>query len=233
MYYRRSTRAAVRQPKAEVRKFPAADVWAAACAAQRINGEYLKEPQNEYDDQYNVISSRPANKVLMRSILIENPELVMEEDRLQAALVQQYFLCKLSEVLSGQANGFTRSAVDLASREEFESNDWMGLATVACLPHSYQRGVERDARTERKMEAQFGSQHFGTVGDKVAGELAVLESRYSQKWETWYVTASVGTNVVLFAYRGELKAGTKHRFKGTVKAHREDRVTQLNRVRLG
>jgi hypothetical protein len=232
MYYRRGAKSVSRKNDVNVQKFPAADVWAAACAAQRINGEYLKERTHTYDDNYTVTSTKQANKVLVRTMLLEKPELIQDEDRLLGAVVQNYFQCKLMDVLADRANDFTRTAVELAGREEFAANDWLGLATAACLPQSYARGLERDARNETKMEAQLSSQHFGKVGDKVAGELTVLESRYSRKWEAWYVSATVGTNVVLFAYRGELTAGTKHKFKGSVKAHREDNVTQLNRVRL-
>jgi hypothetical protein len=233
MYYRRSAKSVARKNQAEVRKFPAANVWAAACAAQRINGEYLKEPKTDYNENYEAIRTREANKVVMRKIMIDTPELVTDEDHRHAQDARQYWQCKMMEVLSEKANDFTRTAVELAGREEFAANDWLGLATIACLPQSWVSGLERDARTEKKMDAQMGSQHFGKISDKVQGELTVMESRYSQKWETWYVTAKVGANVVLFAYRSELKPDTTHKFKGTVKAHRDDNVTQLNRVRLG
>jgi hypothetical protein len=233
MYYRRGAKSAARKSKVEVQKFPASDVWAAACAAQRINGEYLKDRTYTYaEDSYTVLSTKEANKVLMRTLLVSQPELVQDEDRLLGAVVQQYFHCKLMDVLANRATDFTRTAVELAGREEFLSNDWLGMATVACLPQSHSRGLVRDASMERKMEAQMCSKHFGTPGEKVQGEFTVIECRYSQKWETWYVSATIGANVVLFAYRGELAAGTKHKFKGTIKAHREDNVTQLNRVRL-
>ncbi len=227
--YRRSTKSIVRKNE---QMFPAADLWAAACAAQRLNGEYLKERTHTYDDNYAVTSTREANKVVMRRLLIDAPHEILDEDRLKGVMVQTYFQCKLMDVLADRANDFTRTAVELASREEFLSDDRLALATVACLPQSWARGIKRDAQTERKMDAQLGSQHFGKIGEKVQGELTILESRYSQKWETWYVSAKVGINVVLFAYRGELKPDTVHKFRGSIKAHREDNVTQLNRVRL-
>jgi len=137
------------------------------------------------------------------------------------------------EVLSGNANSFVRNAVELASREEFADNDWYGLSTVACLPQSYMRGIERDKRNEIKQEAQLGSRHFGRIGDKTSGKLVVLESRYSQQWMTHYVTAKVSNDVVLFSYRESLESGKEFSLKGTIKAHRDDNITQLNRVRLG
>jgi hypothetical protein len=237
MYYRRSTSTATKRPAAkrkavDVRMFSGVDVFAAACAAQRINGEYLKEPAYVMDDDYKVISTREANKVVMRKALIDQPELVTDEDRALAQEIQQYFQCKLMDVLTERANEFTRTAMELGGREQFAANDWLALATVACLPQSYVRGLERDKRNEVKQEAVYTSQHVGKVGDKINGTLTVLESRYSRQWETWYVTATVGTDVMLFAYRDSLDSGTVLKFAGTIKAHRDDSITQLSRVRI-
>jgi hypothetical protein len=235
MHYRSARSATKRKQEAPV-MIPADTVWAAACAAQRVIGEYLKEPVHTYDDRYNVTATRPANKVLMREIIAGNPNekdiSITDADRAQAAEARQYWQTKLMDVLSGAANSFVSNAVELASRDEFADNDWYGLATVACLPQSYVRGLERDKRNEIKQEAQLGSQHFGRIGDKTSGKLTVLESRYSQQWLTHYVTAKVGNNVILFAYREELEAGKELGFKGTIKAHRDNNITQLNRVKL-
>lgn len=233
MYHRRSTKRTDRKTKVEPQRYPAADVWAAAAAAHRINGEYLKEITYTYSpDGSKVIATREANKVLMRQLLSESPQLITPEDRTWGAEIQQYFLCKLMDVLGGRAGDFIRNAVDLAGREEIASDDRLAMGTIACLPQSHARSRARDDITARKMEAQMVSQHFGTVDEKVQGQLTVLESRYSERWGTCYVTATVGTNVVLFAHRCQLEPGSVHQFKGVIKAHRDDRVTQLNHVRL-
>lgn len=219
-----------------IQMFPAALVWAAACAAQRINGEYLKADLNTYDANQNLVSSRQANKVVMRALLLgqEKPMVsgITDADRQQGEAARQYWQGKMLEVLQNQANDFTRGAIELANREEFAANDWLGLATVAFLPEGYKRGQVRDDRRYAKQDAQLSSQHFGQVGDKVTGNLEVIESRYSVNWNTYYVTARYGTNVVLFSYRSNLEAGHKAQFAGTIKRHRDDNVTQLNRVRL-
>lgn len=218
----------------DTKMIPAADVWAAACAALRINGEYLKEIKNEYGEDYEVVSSKPANKVLMRSMLMgQAQELITDADRVRGEVVRQYWQTKLMDVLSDRANDFVKNAVELASRAEFASDDWLGLATAAFLPEGYDRGQVRDERRYAKQEAQMCSEHFGAVGDRISGELKVMESRWSEKWGTHYVTAMFGHNMVLFAYRSSLEAGHESRFTGTIKAHRDGNVTQLNRVRLG
>lgn len=217
----------------DVIQYAADQVWAAACAAQRINGEYLKERQTDYNERYEPVRTREANKVMVREILSGKLDVITDADREQAAIVRQYWQGKLMDVLSDRANPFVKSAVEMSGRDEIASNDFLALGTIASLPSSYLRGVQRDEARYAKQEAQMGSQHFGRVGDKVTGQLEVLESRYSEKWDTWYVTAITAGNVILFAYRNELAPGAKYDFNGTVKAHRDDNVTQLNRVRLG
>lgn len=220
---------------AEVVMFKADDVFAAACAAQRINGEYLKESQSTFDPEtQEVIAVKHPNKVIMRQMLTDLAEaaLITDADRYHAQVIRTYFQCKLMEVLSGTANDFIKNAVALSSKEEFAANEWLGLATVACLPQSYERGLKRDEQNERKADALAVSSHFGKVGDKVKGQCVIIDARYSQNWNVWYVTAKFGNDVILFTYKSELAAGKTYDFAGTVKAHRDGAVTQLNRVKL-
>jgi hypothetical protein len=207
--------------------YDANTVWAAACAAQRINGEYLKEAKWIPDTNVSV----PANKVLMRTI-ISDPAQITAEDRAQAELVRTYWRNKLVEVLAGTANQFTAQAVDFAGRTEILSNEFLALGTISYLPEGYNRGQKRDEQRMKKQEATMGSQHFGKVGDKISSKATVIECRYSERWGTHYVTAQFDTNVILFAYRNKLEDGVTITLTGTIKAHRDDGITQLNRVRI-
>lgn len=210
------------------RMYDALTVWAASCAAYRINNAYLKEALS-LDGKH-----KHANKILMRMILVEptDEHCITDADRQQADTIRNYYLCKLMEVLSGTATPFLKSAVELASREEFAANDWLGLATIASLPAGYERSLVRDKLNEQKMEAIMRSQHFGTVGDRISGTATIIDSRWSKMWEVFYTTARFENNVILFTYRTELKTGTEVEFAGTVKSHRDDNITQLNRVKI-
>ena len=214
--------------KAEVTKINANTVWAAACAALRINGEYLKDPK--WDPETDK-TTRP-NKAVMRELMLTNTADITAEDYAQADVVQTYWRNKLMDVLAGTANTFTKQAVDFASQEEFASNDWLALATIAFLPEGYNRGIERDKQHMKKFEATMGSQHFGTIGEKISGKATIIDSRYSEKWGTYYNTAQFGGNVILFTFRKQLDTGKEVCFTGTVKSHRDDNITQLNRVRI-
>ena len=59
--------------------FPVSDVWAAACAAQRINGEYLKDGRNTYGEQGQVLSTTRRNRDIMLEFL-HNPSQLTVDD---------------------------------------------------------------------------------------------------------------------------------------------------------
>ena len=100
---------------------------------------------------------------------------------------------------------------------------------VPCLPASQARGQAR-ADTDSRLR-QTVNQHVGQVGDKVSLDIEVLRTSYSQNFNTWFVTAVDSENrSVFFSYRAPLDAGAKVQVRGTVKAHRDNSTTQLNRV---
>lgn len=225
----------MRKAKTTVVMFNINDVFAAACAAQRINGEYLRSPEYSFDEKTveNKIV-RQSNKDLVHKMLTD-PDMaafVTDSDRKDSETVRTYFQCKLMDVLSNTANEFTKLAVSLASRSEIASNDRYSLAVIASLPKSHISGIERDKKNESKADAMSLSQHFGTIGTRVTGECEVIDARFSHNWNIWYVTARFNNNVILFTYKSELATGAKHQFTGTVKSHRENNVTQLNRVKI-
>lgn len=225
--------------KAEVKMFPAIEVFAAACAAYRINNKnYYKDTvvsqTPDAEGNYPVLGH--ANKVTMRSILMEerkNPDwVIISEDRENAVTIRDYWQCKLMDVLIGTASEFVRTVVDLSNREEFAANDWLGLATVASLPSSYEKSMERDRRKEVKLEATICSSHFGAIGDKVSGSAEVIDCNYNINWDVYIVTAKFNGNVISFTYRNKLDIGVVVNFKGTIKYHRDNSTTQLTRVRI-
>ena len=211
------------------------DVFVAACAAQRINGEYLRSPEYSFDEKTaeNKIV-RQSNKELVYKLLTE-PDMtaiITDSDRQHSDTVRTYFQCKLMDVLSNTANDFTKLAVSLAGRSEIASNDRYSLAVIASLPKSYIGGIDRDKKNESKADAMSLSQHFGTTGTRVTGECEVIDAKFSNNWNIWYITAKFNNNVILFTYKSELATGATHQFTGTVKSHRENNVTQLNRVKI-
>ena len=223
------------KPKAPIVEYPIADVFAAAAAAQRINGEYVKDNCVKWEngeDGKEVAIPVSANKYLVRKFLNESPDQVTEADRNEGAAVQSYWKMKMFAVLQGNGNEFTSRAVEAAGKETVASNDFMSLGIISSLPASYIRGIANDIKTEIKQDAVMLSAHQGKVGDHIIGKVAIIDCIYSKNWMCYYVTGKIGNNVFLWISKSAVDASTEFNLKGRVKRHRDDNITQLNYVKL-
>ena len=212
-------------------KYPVTMVWAAAVAAHRINdNRYIKVPEWDTQAEPPVLKFRTNREVFAE--LLANP------DRMDAGDMQAGQECLdwvrgdfTVKALKGQLSDFDLSMQKVIAIEtEFDSNlDRLALAVVPCLPASQARGQAR-ADTDSRLR-QTVNQHVGSVGDKVTLNIEVLRATYSQNFNTWFVTAVDSENrSVFFSYRAPLDTGAKVQVRGTVKAHRDNSTTQLNRV---
>ena len=199
---------------------PALDVWAAACAAQRINGSYIK---------YEVTQGQRTNRDWVLDFLQNSPNLVTDQDREEAEKVQSYFKGLTFKILAGtKLNEFQQTACKVASKEVIVSN--YDISVITCLPDSYERSAKRD-EIDRVIRFADGG-YVGTVGEKISTTIKVLRSIYSTTWRTYYITGiNDQAQVVFFSYRDTIQSGTTINITGTVKAHR-DNSTQLNRVKV-
>ena len=232
-YKRRYTSTA--KPKAPVIEYPIADVFAAAAAAQRINGEYVKDNCVKWEIGKNgeeLAVPVSANKHLVRKFLAESLDQVTEADRNEGAAVRSYWKMKMFAVLQGNANEFISNAVKTASKDTVASNDPMSLGLISSLPASYIRGMAQDTRTEIKQDAVIFSEHQGKVGEHIIGKVVIIDCIYSKNWGCYYITGKIGHNVFLWTSNSEVAAGTEFNLKGRVKRHRDDNITQLNYVKL-
>ena len=209
------------------------NVWGAAVAAQRINGEYLKEEKRTFDMVTGEVTNRKLrNRDIMLDIL-SNPAVLTVEDIAQGQECRKFLQNDITfRALKNKLTEFDGSVSKvLAVTEEFDTvKHKLELAVVACLPQSHTRALERQAVQERVR--QTSGSLIGMPGDKVQLDVEIVKSNYSQQWNTWYATAITADNsAVFFAYRKELARGATHTIVGTVKAHR-DGSTQLNRVNI-
>ena len=210
------------------------NVWAAAVAAQRINGSYVKETMYKVDPEMssNTVIDKRRNRDIMVDILA-NPAQLTVEDIAQGQECRKFLQNDITfRALKGRLTDFDSSTSKvIAVEDEFDTvKHKLELAVVACLPASHARALERQATQERVR--QTSGTVIGQPGDKVQLAIEVVKSNYSQQWNTWYATAITADNcAVFFAHRQELAKGATHTIRGTVKAHR-DGSTQLNRVSI-
>ena len=209
------------------------NVWGAACAAQRINGSYVKETQHQFDEaKQTTVVVKQRNRDIMESILA-NPAVLTVED---IALGQQCRKFLEQDItlrgLKGRLTEFdTAISKTIAVSESFDTvKHKYELAVVASLPASHQRSLSRQEVDSRVRQTAGG--YVGAPDAKVDLDVEVVSANYSQSYGIFWVTAITQDNqAVFFSYRSKLITGTWIHIKGTVKAHRDGK-TQLNRVKV-
>ena len=209
------------------------NVWGAACAAQRINGSYVKETQHRFDEDTNTtVVVKQRNRDIMSDILA-NPAILTVEDIAQGQECRKFLEQDITlRGLKGRLTEFdTAISKTVAVSEEFDTvTHKYELAVVASLPASHQRSLARQEVDSRVRQTAGG--HVGAPDAKVDLDVEVVSANYSQSYGIFWVTAITQDNqAVFFSYRSKLITGSWIHIKGTVKAHRDGK-TQLNRVKV-
>ena len=205
----------------EIVKFNTNEAFAAACAAQRVNGEYLK--QSEHDEEGDL--KRHANKHLIRYFL-DGTFQILDQDRKQAKLVIKHFQGLTFKILQGKfLNDFENTAMACANSEEVGAYE---LAVISSLPSSFKRAMNR-ANIDARIRDTVG--YVGNVGDKTELSVEVARSYYSDQWNTWYITCITNDNKnVRFSYKTDIAVGRVLDICGKIKEHREN-STKLTHVK--
>jgi len=208
-------------------QFTADQVWGAAAAAQRINGEYLKEDKGRYIDESYVVDKR-ANKAMVKQWLRDNDfTQITEADYAAGRSARDHFKSYTLLALTGKMNDFQQTAMRIAAKEEFTGRDIYDFAVISCLPSVALRDA---AHAELKREI-FSSQPLpGAVGDTIVGDVTVIRTRYNAEYGKYRMDARMGDSIVDFWHTKELQ-GTV-RIKGKIKQHRGNGATQLNYVKI-
>jgi hypothetical protein len=208
------------RPDAPKPNYAADDVWAAACAAQRINGSYVKVA---VIDEQNL----KTNRKIVEELLVDTTK-ITQEDREQGDIIRRYFKAVTFKLIEGKTiSEFMRQAMTIADKETITST--YDLATIISLPASYVKANKRDSIDNRIKWARGG--YVGVVGEKVELKIEILKMLWSNNWNTWYVTGITEEDqVVFFSYKKQKEIGDTMRITGKVKSQRET-STQLSHVK--
>ena len=209
--------------KKVTRIWPTIDVVAAACAAQRVNGTYIKVQYQLGDDK-----PRQTNRELVYQYL-ENDSFVTDADRLLAEDIKEYFKGYTFKILSGAyLSEFDRTTMKILE-EEFTPEGY-NVALLCSIPNNYLRAKKRDEADRRTRFAQGG--YIGKIGERLNLQVEVIRCIFSQKWGIFYITAmTTSDQAIFFGYKQEVATGTLLNIDGTVK-RQDNNQTQLNRVKV-
>ena len=209
--------------KKVTRIWPTLDVVAAACAAQRVNGTYIKVPYQLGDEV-----KRQTNRELVYQYL-EDESFITDADRLLAEDIKEYFKGYTFKVLSGAyLSEFDRNTMKILE-EEFTPEGY-NVALLCSIPNNYLKAKKRDEADRRTRFAQGG--YIGKIGERLNLQVEVIRCIFSQKWGIFYITAmTTSDQAVFFGYKQEVAEGTVLNINGTVK-RQDNNQTQLNRVKV-
>ena len=207
--------------------FTADQVWGCAAAAQRINGEYLKEDQWAVTGQDSAVPLKKANKHLVREWLRNNDfSNVTEEDYAAGRVARDHFKGYTLLAIAGKLNDFQMTAMRIAAKEEFTGRDMYDFAVVSCLPEAAVRGAAKQAINR---EIFASEQLAGKEGDKLQLDVEVIKSWFSKEYNRYKIQGRVGDSFVDFWYKEDLKGSVK--IEGKIKQQRGNKTTQLNYVK--
>ena len=208
-------------------KFTAEQVWACAAAAQRINGGYFKEDKWEnVNDQARKVSD--ANKVMVKAWLRDQDySQITAADTAEGIRARNHFKSYTLLAIAGRLNEFQETAMKLAAKEEFTGRDMYDFAVISCLPSV---AVRDTANAELKREIYTSEQLQGAEGDRIQGEVTVINTRFNPDYNRYKIRGRMGESFVDFWFGSALEG--KVNIKAKIKSQRGDKTTQLNYVKV-
>ncbi len=214
-------------------KHSVSDVWAAACAAHRINRGYHKDHVYEWDEtqRVNRVVLRKNRQIMME--FLANPDQLTVDDVERGEHCRNFLQNDLTfRTIKGKTVEFDNAIRKvLAIQDHFDTyHHKYELAIVACLPASVEKTEQRQTAENRMKFAQGGL--VGEVGNKVALNVEVISANFSKQYNIFWIRAVTAEDqVVTFSNKQSFDVGSHLTIQGKVKAHK-DNLTQLNYVKV-
>jgi len=224
------------------KEFPTQQVLELACAAQRINGAYIKDSEAVYAEDGVYMYTKETNKILMLLTLDHTlwtadpkdapmPLKVVPEDVALAEEIQKYFKRLLFAAIEGE-NDFQTNINTILSGETVKQNQF---GYVACLPSVYVRDLAQNKvkRAARSVEEGF----VGDIGAQLKDlDAEIISSVKSKNFEGYNIDAIINNKMVSWLNKNSLDLGACVIVKAKVKDHtkhwkHQNDVTRLNYVK--
>ena len=225
-----------------MKEFPTQQVLELACAAQRINGAYIKEDAPVYSEDGAFMYIKHTNKMQMLCTLLPNnwtadpkdspmPLKVMSEDTVQADEIRKHFRKFLFSAIEGE-NDFQTNINTILSSDTVKQNQF---GYVACLPSVYVRDI---AQTKVKRAAQQVEEgHLAEIGIQLKDlDSEIISSVKSKNFEGYNIDAIINNRMASWLNKTNLNLGACVIVKAKVKDHSKhwkhgNDVTRLNYVK--
>ena len=210
------------------------DALAMACAAQRINGSYVKDTRRFSEDNPTIFSNKEIVKFafwqghadhLPTDYVKPTPT---SEDYETVAEIQKWMRRYVMLGL-GDVDDFKRDMINSVSADVVPVNN---LGLIAFVPEFVKRDKHETGLTKEIRVEYRDSQYLGKEKDVVEGVAKILDKRYSSQWESYNYTAVIDGNLVSFMNKFEHNVGDMKRIKAKVKAQGTNKLFSANETRL-
>ncbi len=209
-----------------------------ACAAQRVNKEYIKEPQSVFDNEGKFLFVKHTNKSLIRWALGidkyagQAPEFMPQDifiqdcDKEQAEEIRKYFRRLVFSAIKGD-NEFQTEVNQILESEEITANK---IGYVGSLPSVWVKDVSRN-RVDKALKAAeegFLADEGNWIIDKDA---EIIRCERSKNFDAYNILAIIDNKIA--SWMGKpAKIGAAVIQKAKVKQHGENWLTKKNETRL-
>ena len=225
---------------------PLTEALAVAYAAYRINNETYTKDTRRFSCEEN--KTQFDNKSLVRfywekkldtadaKYLPEDFEMFEPTEADYASVQEAIKWMKRYVMLGlGDLDGFKADMVRELTQDEVavKSMGRIAYAPEFIARDQHETGLKKTIRVEYR-----DSKHIEPVGEKVETIVEILDSRYSNQWESYnYTCVTTEGNLVSFMNKYEHAVGDRKRIKAKVKAHTKNKLfsadeTRLNYVKL-
>lgn len=203
------------------------DAMAAAVAAQRMNGKYVK--------RYDAKEGELSNGALMREFL--NPEMVnftvIDADYAIADDILEYLDSKMIELIAGTLHDYWRNLVLLTEQKQIDAKDFKTLALIASVPNSYTNAIGRETAQDEIRRIAENSRHIGKVGEIIVREVTIKHAIYSANYNKWYhVALTQHGELVCFPFSEQMARDSTIVLQARIHKHDENNQTRLHYVRI-
>lgn len=224
------------------REFSIMQVLELACAAQRVNNDYIKEGVGIFSDDGKFMGMKSSNKLLIQLTLDvikwsgeqkDHPTLlkVTDDDRDFASEIKKYYRRLMFAAIQGE-NEFQTKVNSLLESGNVKVGDF---GFVACLPSVYKRDYSIN-QTEKRIKS-IDAGVLGLIGDNLFDkDCEVLTSKKSKNFDAYNIDAIIDNKLVSWFSKIDLKPGNCVVVKAKIKDYSEHwkhkvPVTRLNYVK--
>lgn len=197
-----------------------------ACAAQRTNKEYLKEPSSVFDNEGKFLFVKHSNKSLIRWALgvdrnhgqplefAPQDIFIQDCDKEQSEEIRKYFRKFMFSAIKGD-NDFQTEVNQILNTEEIPINK---VGYVASLPWVWQKDQDR-SRIEKAVKSA-GEGYLGDEGSWILDlDAEIVKCERSKNFDAYNILAIIDNKIAGWMSSKLVKIGPAVIVKAKIKQH--------------